>query len=190
MPQIETERLVIRPLRAEDFDAWQAGYAACAPSKNRFDEGRVDLEGLDRAWFAAKVLQWDALAEEDVAYLFHVFRASDGAAIGHGDIVTHMREDFQYGRVGYTVFNPYWGEGYGTEILQGLLRIGFEQLCFHRLEAHINLDNPASVRVAEKAGMAFECIRPKFIREDGVWTDNRVYVAYNDRWKDPDEEET
>ncbi len=57
--------------------------------------------------------------------------------------------------------------------------IAFKELGFHRLEAHINLDNIASQKTAEVAGMQFECIRKGFIYEYDAWTDNVIYVINN-----------
>ena len=50
-----------------------------------------------------------------------------------------------------------------------------ETLKFHRIEAHINLDNQPSIQLIEKLGFEFECIRKGFIFEHGQWTDNYVY---------------
>ncbi|MEV5040052.1 GNAT family N-acetyltransferase [Peribacillus frigoritolerans] len=55
------------------------------------------------------------------------------------------------------------------------LNIAFKDLKFHRIEAHINVDNTPSYNLAENVGMEFECIRKGFIFEFGEWTDNLVY---------------
>ncbi len=89
-------------------------------------------------------------------------------------------EDFQYAHIGYAIHNNFWGQGYATETIQTLTRIGFQQLGLHRLEAHVNLDNPASKRALLKAGYQFEGIRKGFILEDDVWTDNEIYYINND----------
>lgn len=68
-------------------------------------------------------------------------------------------------------------KGYGKEAVQATLKVAFETLNFHRIEAHINLDNTASIKLAESAGMTFECIREKFIYEHDEWTDNLIYVT-------------
>ena len=68
------------------------------------------------------------------------------------------------------------GRGYGTECARALVSLGFRELGFHRLEAHVNLDNPASQRVLTKAGFVREGIRKAFIFENGVWTDNLIYT--------------
>lgn len=53
-------------------------------------------------------------------------------------------------------------------------------LGFHRLEAHINLDNPASKAVVKKNAFQFEGIRKQFILENGIWTDNEIYYKLAD----------
>lgn len=85
----------------------------------------------------------------------------------------------EYASIGYSILDQHWGNGYGTETLKALIQIGFDDLDFHRLEAHINTDNFASKRVALKAGMEFECVRKGFIFEYGEWTDNEIYFINN-----------
>ena len=112
---------------------------------------------------------------EDYSYLFHIFCKEDGKSLGYCDITPHRRENFQYARIGYTIFNNFWGKGYATECVECLVKLGFGQLKLHRLEAHVNLDNPASKKVLKKVGFTYECIRKGFILEDGIWTDNEIY---------------
>ena len=59
--------------------------------------------------------------------------------------------------------------------MQEALAIAFQHLKFHRIEAHINLDNAPSVKLAESVGMECECIRKGFIYEHDEWTDHLVY---------------
>ena len=171
--------LIIRPLVEDDYPFWLKGYKEQKESMSKYDEGNFDTSFLTYEWYMKKLEERKCLAETDQCYLFNIFRMDDHASVGNCDITTHMRGDFQYARVGYTIHNQYWGLGYGTKALKALINIGFESLDFHRLEAHINLDNLASKRVAEKAGMQYECIRKGFIREDGIWMDNEIFYINN-----------
>ncbi|MFY7868145.1 MAG: GNAT family N-acetyltransferase [Exiguobacterium sp.] len=56
------------------------------------------------------------------------------------------------------------------------MSIAFDDLQFKRIEAHINLDNEASIRLAERVGMSYECTREGFIFENEDWVDHLVYV--------------
>lgn len=179
---METERLIIRPVNSNDFDRFVAGFGACKPAQNRFDE-QFDVEVMTREWFEALIKRREVEANADYSYKFHIFEKTQRRAIGYCNIYPHYREDFQYAHIGYAIHNPFWGNGYATECVLALTKIGFEQLNLHRLEAHVNLDNPASKRVLQKAGYAYEGIRKGYILEDGVWTDNEVYYINNDHWQ-------
>ncbi|MEI6790070.1 MAG: GNAT family N-acetyltransferase, partial [Myxococcaceae bacterium] len=56
---------------------------------------------------------------------------------------------------GYILRKDYWGRGYGTELLQGLLVHGFSNLGLSRIVAVCNPENLASARIMEKCGMTF-----------------------------------
>ncbi len=182
-----SEELVLRPARREDLPAFSAGYGQCAPPKNRFDQGGIDTAFMTPEWFEELLTRREREASRDYSYLFELFRREDGRAVGYGDITTMFREDFQFAKIGYTIHNPWWGRGYGTQCAALLVKIGFEQLNFHRLEAHINVDNPASKAVARKNGFQLECVRKGFILEDGVWRDQEIYYRNNQCWRELEE---
>ncbi len=176
----ETDRLLVRPLLLEDYPNFLTGFQESLPSQNRFDDGLFDIGFLTIKWYEELLARRKREAEADYSYMFNIFRKADGASIGSCNITPHLREDFQYARIGYTIHNQFWNNGYATEAVCAMVKIGFEQLGLHRLEAHVNLDNPASKKVLQKAGFRFECVREKFILEDGVWTDNEIYFINND----------
>ena len=180
--EVTTARCVVRPLEERDYAAFAAGYETSGPARNRFDEGHLDTGFMTTDWYAAMLARRRREAEDDFCYMFHVFHRETGQAIGYGNVRTLYRGEIQCSEIGYTVFNNYWNQGYATEIVEALTAIGFETLGFHRLEAYINLDNPASRAVARKCGYTLEGVREKYLLEDGVWTDNAVYYRINPAW--------
>jgi ribosomal-protein-serine acetyltransferase len=62
--------------------------------------------------------------------------------------------------VGYWVRTSQTGRGIATAAVRLVARFGFEDLGLRRLELRIAADNPASRRVAEKAGVTFEGVLP------------------------------
>lgn len=171
----ETERLEIRPLNIADYEKWLEGFNNRQLSKHRHDLGKIDMRECTLEWFTNLVNKHQELALKDTAYVFAVFNKSDGTHIGMIDFSTLEREDFQWGRIGYTIHNQYWGMGYGKEAVKEALNIAFKDLKYHRIEAHINLDNSASINLAKSVGMEYECTRKRFIFEFGEWTDNLIY---------------
>lgn len=171
----ETERLVIRPLKKSDYENWLNEFESRYPSQHRYDKGKVDMNECTRDWFDNLVDIHQELAMTDTAHVFAVFRKEDGTHLGMVDFSTLARDDFQWARIGYTIHNQYWRKGYGKEAVKEALNIAFNYLEFHRIEAHINIDNIASVNLAEGVGMKYECTRKGFIFEFGEWTDNLIY---------------
>ncbi|RWZ51266.1 N-acetyltransferase [Halobacillus fulvus] len=173
--QAETERLIVRPLTPEDYEEWKEGFRHRLPSQSKYDGGTLDLSGWTKDMFRDVVKKYDRLAEEDEAYVLGVFRKSDQKQIGKVEISTIIRGEFQWGLLGYRIHNQFFKNGYGKEAVREGLNIAFRELGFHRIEAHINLDNLPSIRLAESVGMTYECTRKKFIYEEEEWTDNLIY---------------
>ncbi len=172
---IETERLVIRPLNNEDYTTWYTQFENRLPSQHRYDEGKLDMGVCTKKWFQQLVDNHRSLALEDKIYVFGIFRKADNAHLGAIDFSTLLRDDFQWARVGYTIHNQFWRKGYAKEAVKAAIHFAFEKLNYHRIEAHINLDNFPSIKLAESVGMEFECVRKGFIYEFEEWTDNLVY---------------
>jgi ribosomal-protein-alanine N-acetyltransferase len=175
----KNKSIEVRTRTIEDYKIFLEAYNSLAPSQRKYDKGFEDMTFATKDWFEAKVKLWDSLAARDVAYLFGIFRLSDGKMVGYCDLATQYREDYQIGMVGYAVFNPYWENGYAKEAVETMIHIGFNLLGYHRLEAHINLDNEISKKVVLSSGFKFEGIREKYIRENDVWTDHEVYILIN-----------
>lgn len=172
----ETDRLIIRPYKKEDYTNWLTQYNNRMPSQHKYDEGQIDMSICTEEWFGALVEKQQQMASDDKVYVFGIFRKEDHVHLGVIDFSTIMRDDFQWARFGYTIHNQFWRQGYGKEAVEGALRLAFDQLNYHRIEAHINLDNTPSIKLAESVGMQFECIRKGFIYEFDEWTDNLIYV--------------
>jgi RimJ/RimL family protein N-acetyltransferase len=58
--------------------------------------------------------------------------------------------------VGYVLARPYWNMGYATEALEAVTRAAMADPTMFRVWALCDVDNLASARVMEKAGLRFE----------------------------------
>ncbi|KMM36498.1 GNAT family N-acetyltransferase [Guptibacillus hwajinpoensis] len=175
--QKETARLIIRPLRVEDYHNWLHEFNARYEAQHEFDPGKLDMSECTEEWFIALVQKHQELAMRDEAHVFGIFHKEDGTHIGMVDFSTLARMSFQWARIGYTIHNQYWRNGFGKEAVSAALEVAFRDLKFHRIEAHINLENRPSTKLAESVGMDFECVRKGFIFEGESWTDQLVYVS-------------
>ncbi len=101
-----------------------------------------------------------------------------------GDIaVVGMNEETQSCEIGYCLSSAYWGRGIMTEALELVMNFLFREVRFERITLRHFPDNPASGRVMQKAGLAFEGILRRTVRhKDGQLTDVALYAALKDEW--------
>lgn len=173
----DTERLILRPQEPGDYDYWYAGFNGRFPKQHQYDDGWVNLEHCDRQWFADLCQRHQQKALNDEIYVFGIFHRQTGQHLGNIDFTTLHRHEYQWGILGYEIHNQFWRRGFGKEAVRAALIAGFESLNYHRLEAVINLDNRASIALAESVGMQKECVRRCFFYEDGQWVDHWIYAA-------------
>jgi len=84
--------------------------------------------------------------------------------------------NYKIAEVWYKLDPAYWQNGYATEALKAILNFGFTDLGLHRIEAGCAVENIASVKVLEKAGMTREGRKRKILPIRGKWTDNYFYA--------------
>lgn len=176
----KTDRLIVRPMRKDDFLIVKESLNGQSVQKNKYDEEEIEFaNNYTEEVFERHLKSSREYSANDNAYIFKVFKKSDGKYIGGILLKPILRKNFQWSEIGYWLLNQYWGNGYGSELIKAGIDIAFKELGFHRVEAQINLDNIASQRAAEKAEMELECIRKGFIYEFGEWTDNMIYIINN-----------
>ena len=65
--------------------------------------------------------------------------------------------------IGYVLAKPYWGNGYMTEAVRALVRWCLLQPHLHRIWSFVDVENRASYRVLEKAGMEREGVLRRWV---------------------------
>ena len=75
----------------------------------------------------------------------------------------------RWAKIGFALRHDRWGQGIVSEILPVLLRFGFRELHFHRVEAEVDPRNHASIRGLERLGFRLEgWMRERHIADDGI----------------------
>ena len=77
--------------------------------------------------------------------------------------------------VAYFFHPAYWGQGFGTELVQASVEQGFTKHNLSEINAFVHPDNLASARVLEKCGFKCQCFEPKL--------DRNRYVIDQKQWK-------
>jgi [ribosomal protein S5]-alanine N-acetyltransferase len=78
--------------------------------------------------------------------------------------------------IGYWLGEEFWGRGIVTEVLIAVSEHVFANYDICRLYAHVFEWNPASARVLEKAGYAFEGRMRKSVTKEGQTIDKLMYA--------------
>jgi RimJ/RimL family protein N-acetyltransferase len=93
-----------------------------------------------------------------------------------GDIRTGTAE------VGWWLSPPWWGRGIAAIAVRRYLAYCFDDLDLHRVEAGVFVSNPASARVAEKAGFVLEGISRDAYLKNGELIDRLSYGLARSQW--------
>jgi len=175
LPELTTERLVLRGFRPDDAAAVQrvAGDRDVAATVLNVPHPYEDH--MAEAWIASHALAIEQLRE----YPFAITLRDTGELIGSMGLVDinfrHRRAE-----VGYLLGKSYWNRGYATEALRAVLRYAFEELDLNRVFAYHFECNPASGRVLQKAGFQREgCLR-RHVERWGVFHDLPVFGILRD----------
>lgn len=79
--------------------------------------------------------------------------------------------------LGYVLRKSAWGRGIATEATKIAIARGFDDLNIERIEAFVDPENLASVRVLEKSGMNREAYLNRYLIHRGKVRDRLIFAA-------------
>lgn len=146
MPSIETDRLLLRIIRADDLDHLASllsdpdvvKYVGDGRPAGREEAARA-LKSIIKHWETHGFGRWAVVDK------------ISGEFIGFGG----LRSLFGTPEVVYHLAKAHWGKGYATESAGASLRFGFEERGFDRIVAITKPQNAASIHVMDKLGLRF-----------------------------------
>jgi ribosomal-protein-alanine N-acetyltransferase len=170
MPQIETARLILRPITLRDLDRLQALVYGN-------DEATQYLPG-GKAWSIAEtqtlVSWWVSHWQSRGFGPWAVIEKDTGDFIGDCGLM-YMVGAAHGIELMYAFGKESWGRGIATEAARAAVRHGFEAANVRRITALAEPANIGSRRVMEKIGMSFEGISAKYLGADlALYTINRA----------------
>jgi ribosomal-protein-alanine N-acetyltransferase len=138
-------------------------------------------------WEPARPEDWatEAAQREEVRYVLeqhrlglrlpHVVLDDAGEVIGRITLSTIVRGAFQSCSVGYWIRAAANGRGHATAAVRLMVRVAFDDLGLHRVEAGTLPHNAASQRVLERNGFERYGLAPEYLRIAGRWQDHVLY---------------
>ena len=101
---------------------------------------------------------------------------------GNGGIAITPTPRFRRAEIGYWLGTEHWNHGYTTEAARRIVAFGFAQLGLVRIQATCYPRNPASAKVMQKIGMAYEGLLRGYSYKDGIQEDIAMYAMLRSDW--------
>src|SRR5829696_4024847 len=178
LPELETERLLLRKMHLDDAEAMFA-YAS-DPEVTRYvlfethrsvEDSKAFLrlatEGYERGDFGG----WGVVLKDG------------GAFVGTCGVDVNYAPEHARAELGYVLSRDHWGRGLMTEAVRAVISFGFGRMELNRIQARCIAENTASARVMEKAGMTYEGTlrESEFIK--GAYRDMKLYSILRSEYR-------
>ncbi|MHA2065649.1 MAG: GNAT family N-acetyltransferase [Candidatus Thorarchaeota archaeon] len=178
-PKLQTERLVLRQLTADDSESWfqnlsndeVAGLIGMDPLSTVEESEGIINSFIDRFEKGTGMAWAITLKEEDTFIGTASFEQIDKQNVS--------------GEIGYDLLKEYWGNGFMTEALKAIITYGFEILKLNRIEVHTAAINEASRSLLRRLGFLEEGIFRESSFFKGEFRDDCQYSLLRREWTVP-----
>ncbi|MEL7011749.1 MAG: GNAT family protein [Pseudomonadota bacterium] len=181
---LETQRLRLTPMRAEDVDISKA--VRCDSRVMRYVDDAMTPEDVE-----ADMVNSVKRGAGGRIGLWVITRKDTGAKIGTSVLMPVPIEEDDYDwsllvpvaypdaniEVGYLFVPDAWGQGFATEACSRLVRFAFEETALTEIVATTDPENVNSHNVLQKSGLRKIGIKRAYAWDDVLWFD-----LSRDRW--------
>ena len=165
MPTLETERLILRPMRVSDsVDMFEyarnpevSKYLTWNPHPD-ITHTRSYLEYLGGRYRLGTYYEWAVIHRESG-------RMIGSCGFSSIDTLNNCAD------IGYVMNPAFHGKGLMTEAARCVRDFGFDVVHLHRIEGRFMTENAASRRVMERIGMHYEGVRRGALLVKGAYRD-------------------
>jgi [ribosomal protein S5]-alanine N-acetyltransferase len=172
-------RVSLRPISLDDCTERYVDWLR-DPEVNQYLETRWVEQTLDSVRTFVS-----AVGRDPWSHLMAITDAETGRHIGNikiGPIRAHHNcADLSY----FIGDRDFWGRGYATEAIQLAIRLGFERLGLHRLQAGTYATNVGGARALEKAGFVRDAVLHQQLLGPSGWEDHVWYRLLKEEWQTP-----
>ena len=174
-PALQTERLLLRPLVPDDLDFVFSHFSSEAVYMYLTDDDPVQTyeqakEIVDFYQGRGKLYnRWVLERKEDKQPMgtcgFHRWNKRCSRA-----------------EVGYDLSESFWGLGYMQEAMKAALRFGFEEMSLNRVEAFVDVENMASLKLMKRLGFQREGVLRDYYCLNGKYFDTVLLSFLKSDW--------
>jgi RimJ/RimL family protein N-acetyltransferase len=174
---IETSRLRLRPLAADDLGALLS--IQSREDVHRWLDSHPRSEDEVRAALERRIARVRDAPATGLALGIEL--AATGELLGDISLTLGPPEHRQ-GEIGFILHPRHHGRGYATEAAEAMLALAFGTYGLHRVYGRLEARNHASARVLEKLGMRREAhlVENEWVK--GEWQSELVYALLAREW--------
>lgn len=178
MITLKTERLTLRQVTQEDA-ASLFSYLS-KPEVVR----HMGLEPFTSVDDALDEIAWyDAIFANETGMRWGITLTGQDEVVGSCGFL-NVSAKHHRAEIGFELSPDYWGRGIASEALEVVVRHGFTQLGFHRIEALVEPANTSSQRLLEQIGFTYEGLLRGYEFTQGKYDDLYMYsLLETDRMK-------
>ena len=169
-PQLETDRLILRELTRDDADVIFPHFA------NKEVVRYVDANPAASIKDVTDIINWGInLTNNKTGTLWGIFRKEDGYFLGQVNFIARPDNNFtgtvHRAEIGYDLTPHYWGNGYMSEAIRGVIEFIFSSTKINRIEATVHTENNRSLNVLTRLGFQREGILREYVQWEGEYWD-------------------
>ena len=178
LADVTTARLSLRRFTASDLDGLASVFSK--PEVWRFPYGRGFTRLETETFLAGQIRHWETCA----VGCWLVEERETARIIGYAglSVPTFLPEVLPTLEVGWRFDPDVWGRGYATEAARAALREAFTTLGLDAICSLPQVENDASVRVAERIGMRRESVATIAANDRRGAVDAAVFVMSRAEW--------
>jgi ribosomal-protein-serine acetyltransferase len=174
-----TNRLMLRPFRRRDVGTF---HRAVDSSITELQPWLPWIDGYNRG-FAQRFIRESVGSWADRRAFDFTVRTQDDLDRHIGNVsVWQTSQQNSTGEVGYWIRSDETSKGYGTEAAAAVVKIGFEELGFHKVVLRIAVGNIGSERIATKIGFTLEGILRDEVKVGDEWLDHTAWSMLSPEW--------
>lgn len=181
MIYLETERLILRDYREDDFNEY---YRLKADSKTMYYLQDIQLHTKEEAYDDFHKVLDDMSKIDRKFYFMHIELKDSHEQVG--SIGYTVMNDTPVGKIvhaGYFIYPDFWGKGYATEAFRRVLEFAFSENNVYRMSTGCLAENIGSERVMQKCGLIKEAEHIDYEWHDGKMKTRLEYRLLKREWR-------
>ena len=176
-PEITTDRLLLRAVSKSDVK--EIFFLRSDKRVMKYID-KTPAETLDDAdEFITKITE---LEKNNEVVTWAIVLKGDSKLIGTICYWNIQKEHYR-AEIGYVLHPDYWGKGIMQEALLEIFSYGFNVMKLHSIEANVNPDNSASIKLLEKNNFSREAYFKENYFYDGKFLDTAIYSLLTNEYK-------